>query len=61
MSIEVDLSVVNEALLDQVRDLSGRLARSTAAIKTQQQHIEALEQIVANLTGPPMQPPAPPG
>lgn len=42
MSIDVDLQVVNDALLDQVRELSGRLARVTAAVKAQQQQIDAL-------------------
>jgi hypothetical protein len=44
MIIDVDPSEVTEALLDQVRELSGRLARASAAIKAQQQSIEGLGQ-----------------
>jgi len=60
--VEVDLSTVNEALLDQVRELSGRLARSTAVIMTQQQHIADLERMVSDLSAPQsMRPPEPSG
>jgi hypothetical protein len=44
MIIDVDPSEVTEALLDQVRELSGRLARASAAIKAQQQSIEGIAQ-----------------
>lgn len=60
MSIEIDLNDVNAALLDQVTELSNRLARTTAVIKAQQQTITDLEVVIANLTVP-VRPPDPPG